>query len=179
MINKITNLINYEISLYPKAQLQDFYKLFFQDFFGPGHFIKDSASVKKYLDTELLEYTRKTPKQNTQNIACINNFLRVDICVVNENVSREDFIDIFIKSSRIKLSHKITWQKQWQIILGILLDMKPEFSTELELINRLAKESEFNSAIHHSEIYRKLYQPHYRLMSETLWQETLNKSTSP
>ena len=38
---------------YPRATLLDVYKSFFQDQFGPEHIVKDTLSVKNYLENEL------------------------------------------------------------------------------------------------------------------------------
>ena len=38
---------------YPAAQEQDLQKLVFQDTYGPGHLIKDSASCARYIEREM------------------------------------------------------------------------------------------------------------------------------
>ena len=40
---------------YPLSTLQDVYKSFYQEYFGPGHMISDTASVRRYLLHELSE----------------------------------------------------------------------------------------------------------------------------
>lgn len=38
---------------YPLCEQRDVYKNFFQDYFGPGHIVTDTASAAKYLRHEL------------------------------------------------------------------------------------------------------------------------------
>ena len=38
---------------YPESTLQDVYKAFYQEHFGPEHMISDTAAVRQYLDYEL------------------------------------------------------------------------------------------------------------------------------
>jgi len=52
---KINGLIKSEFELHPKAQLIDYYKLFFQGTFGPGHIISNKESAIKFLKNELDE----------------------------------------------------------------------------------------------------------------------------
>ena len=42
------NYINYHLKKYNEMTTQDIVKLLYQNHFGPGHFIKDLETVKKY-----------------------------------------------------------------------------------------------------------------------------------
>ena len=47
--------IERQMATYPQSTLQDIYKSFYQDRFGPGHMISDTASARNYLMRELSE----------------------------------------------------------------------------------------------------------------------------
>ena len=65
--DKIRKLIKSEFELHPKAQLKDYYKLFFQGTFGPGHIISSRSSARKFLQNEL-EETSIFEERDYQNI---------------------------------------------------------------------------------------------------------------
>ena len=72
---------------YPAAEATDLYKLVFQDLYGPGHLITDSAACARYIGEEvdgikdgpwrfpLYEYT-----------LCDSNFVRVNLVLVKNHV---------------------------------------------------------------------------------------------
>ena len=45
--------IERQLAVYPESTLQDVYKAFYQEHFGPEHMITDTAAVRNYLDYEL------------------------------------------------------------------------------------------------------------------------------
>ena len=47
--------IERQLTTYPESTLQDIYKSFYQEHFGPGHIISDTASARRYLMSELSE----------------------------------------------------------------------------------------------------------------------------
>ena len=51
--NRIKEAVCRQLEAYPQSSLRDLYKNFFQDRFGPGHIVSDTASAGKYLREEL------------------------------------------------------------------------------------------------------------------------------
>ena len=51
----IQTAIERQMATYPESTLQDIYKSFYQEHFGPGHIISDTASARRYLMRELSE----------------------------------------------------------------------------------------------------------------------------
>ena len=47
--------VRWQMQYYSKSRLIDLYKNFFQDKFGPGHMVADTASAGAYLRRELYE----------------------------------------------------------------------------------------------------------------------------
>ena len=165
-LDRIAELINSEFNLHPKAQLQDYYKLFFQDAFGPGHIIKDKTSAEKYLRIELEEASNFEEK-DFQNISSTNSFYRVNINVINkELISFENLLDAFIKSAKIEneISSK-EWLEEWGNIEQQILLMKIPMENIEKQSTELWKIIRSEQLISHSSIYRKTYSPHYRLIN--------------
>ena len=51
--DNIREAVERQLRDYPKSRLQDLYKSFFQDRFGPGHLVNDTSTAGKYLRYEL------------------------------------------------------------------------------------------------------------------------------
>lgn len=68
---------------YPESTLQDVYKSFFQDRFGPGHLISDTVAARKYLQQELKEMDgSEMPYYEPAGAG--ENYYRVNLAVIKE-----------------------------------------------------------------------------------------------
>lgn len=165
--SKIKKLLLSEYRLHPEAQIRDYYKLFFQDAFGPAHILNNRISAENYLKSELTEASN-FEEHDLQDIRCLNNYFRVNIkLIVNGKISFKKFLDLFIKSQ--KLDSRIAWD-QWQIIWDqieqTIISLNIPFKKEdLLEMRRISKTKEI---ISHSKIYKKNYHPHYRLIKKNL-----------
>ena len=165
----IIELIKKELGLYPQAELVDIYKLFYQDYFGCGHFFSDQESIITYLTDEInkLSLTKDTTPE-IQKIFCFNNFIRVDIRLVTMGyLTLNKLADLFWQSSRIKLDQPIPWHIHWQNICQIiakdnLLTCQPDKEKLEDFANN-------RNGVHHSAIYRQKYHPHYRIIHQDFW----------
>ena len=54
--NEIKKSVKFQMRNYPESTLQDIYKNFFQDAFGPGHLIEDAEASLNYLQIELGQF---------------------------------------------------------------------------------------------------------------------------
>ena len=80
---------------FPKSTLQDLYKSFFQDRFGPGHIIADEASAMRYLQYELATMDNPVgPLLEDHNI---------NICIYNQR---------FCDTYDIEVGAKVTIKKK-------------------------------------------------------------------
>ena len=69
---------------YPAAQEQDLQKLVFQDTYGPGHLIKDSASCARYIEREMETMESDEAFPLYEYTLCDSHFVRVNLRVVKE-----------------------------------------------------------------------------------------------
>lgn len=71
---------------YPAAEEQDLQKLLFQDTYGPGHLIKDSASCARYIREEasIMELPRVSDFPLYEYTLCDSNFVRVNLRVIKD-----------------------------------------------------------------------------------------------
>lgn len=51
----VNSAVASQMESYPESRLQDLYKFFFQDRFGPAHIIKDRQSAMDFILSELAE----------------------------------------------------------------------------------------------------------------------------
>lgn len=50
----VERVVKWQLENYPESRLTDLYKNFFQDKFGPGHMVADTASAGAYIRRESL-----------------------------------------------------------------------------------------------------------------------------
>ena len=145
----MNSYIKYHTTKYPHLTVQDQVKLLYQSYFGPGHFIKDIDTVKKYYINEINNLKYNINENLYEHIG--NNFVRVNISLYNNNFDSSYLIDAFYKSSLFDYNNKI---------------LKENFKKELNTIKDDGFLLKYNlDNVHHSLIYNKTYNPHYRVIN--------------
>jgi glyoxylase-like metal-dependent hydrolase (beta-lactamase superfamily II) len=173
----VREAVNEQLKNYPATRLQDIYKSFFQDYFGPGHLIPDAAAAKKYLQQELDAYS-ETAGAAVEATGCEGNFYRVNLSVVKENkIPFDIFLDAFVESANEGVAPPpAVWIAQWNKIVNILDGMSlnlPDYEADKAKLNELLSAGQY--VIHHSDAYEAQYQPHYRIISKTVFDKKLKK----
>jgi len=168
---QIRTAVEKQLKAYPKSTLQDLYKNFFQDYFGPGHIVSDIASAGAYLDRELASLEQASGAYY-EPTGYNGNFYRVNLSVVKEGIiSRDVLFDAFIRS--VINFQPITieeWKKEWAIIDSVILRMNLSlinYTVEREKIFSLLDEGKF--VMHHSELFSNEYDPHYRIVGRDIF----------
>jgi hypothetical protein len=175
--NEIRRAVEEQLKEYPESRLQDLYKSFFQDEFGPGHMIDDIAFAREYFDLELEDMVSRG-RHNAESCGLGNNFVRVPMDLVKDGLIKdEDFFKAFMDSSLdFKVPDKLAWRKKWGLIekeierMGLQI---PDLEKDNKAILRMIDLGE--PAIHHSDGYNKAYDPHYRIMGKKQWEELAKK----
>lgn len=68
---------------YPAAEPQDLYKLVFQDLYGPGHLLTDSAACAYYIGNEVGSMPDSNGMPDYEYTLCDSNFVRVNLLLVS------------------------------------------------------------------------------------------------
>lgn len=165
-------LIRQELNLFPKANLQDIYKLFYQDFFGPSHFIPEKESAKIMIEREIKKSSTRTIHYDILPVFSVNKFLRVDLSILKSDLDVHQFSEIFFLSTKIKIHQPFQWKKQWDNIMKTVEKNYPDLLKNISSVNEMKKCSIQNLTVHHSRIYNLEYQPHYRLIAECIWKKS-------
>lgn len=162
MNKQIEKIIKAELALHPRASLQDFYKLFFQSFFGAEHALTDPDSARKYFDNELENLPQKSDLM-IQDISVNFSIYRVNLhAIVSRLISSEELFEAFLKSTQTHIkTSKEEWPDIWKRIEDILTPILKPSKIESEKLYDVAKNG---NTVHHSQIYKKLYSPHYRII---------------
>jgi len=163
----IHNAILEEMHLHPEARLVDIYKFFFQGTFGPGHIIRDKQSALNYLQNELQSMT-DFDSVLWQPVGYNKQYYRISLGLVKEGrLSEEELFNAFVQSTDSSTLPSIEeWIKEWNFVLNIIEAMNLKiinYEEDKSILDDMLKEG--NILVHHSNIYRNLYHPHYRVVN--------------
>ena len=172
----VRSAIERQLTTYPESTLQDIYKSFYQEHFGPGHIISDTASARRYLMRELSEMG-KTQSPYFEPTGSQGDYVRVYLsAVADSRITAEQLLDAFVRSANSRQKPVVSWMEKWQAIISIIQANKMEiegFETDLPLLTEAARN---NQAVHHSRRYNVAYHPHYRIVERSIFEKELKPS---
>ncbi|RLC49536.1 MAG: hypothetical protein DRZ79_05835 [Candidatus Cloacimonadota bacterium] len=176
MIDKIEQLVLSEFRLHPEATLVDYYKLFFQGTFGPAHLLQNKEKAFEYLKTEIERNTR-FETHYWQNISYLSEFYRINLKIVKDKkISVEQLFSLFSESGNFASVLSVEdWKKEWAKILTVIQKLNlplQNFPEDLEFIRHSFQKNNF--VFHHSEIYRRKYHPHYRIIGKDQFEKLIS-----
>ena len=158
------------VSTYPQATLQDLYKTCYQDFFGPGHMVTDSAAALAYIREEVKGLKDERMKElksegvKDELTGFRHRFVRLDLRrVALGELSEQEVLRRFMDAANTATPVHNDWPGEWKQIEAIALQVHPQWqdSTLQEALHEAAAKK---AAVHHSESYRSTYKPHYRII---------------
>ena len=172
----VRSAIERQLVTYPESTLQDIYKSFYQEHFGPGHIISDTASARRYLMKELSEMGKNQPPY-FEPTGSQGDYIRVYLsAVANSLITTEQLLDAFVRSANSRQEPTVSWMEKWETIVSIIQANKMEiegFETDLPLLTEAAQN---NQAVHHSRRYNEAYHPHYRIVERSIFEIELKPS---
>ena len=165
--------IERQMATYPESTLQDIYKSFYQEHFGPGHIISDTASARRYLMRELSEMG-ETSSPYFEPTGSQGDYVRVYLSAVADSlITAEQLLDAFVRSANSRQEQNVNWIDKWETIVSIIQANKIElegFETDLPLLTEAVRNSQ---AVHHSHRYNEAYHPHYRIVERSIFESEL------
>jgi len=165
--------IDRQVAHYPLSSLQDVYKSFYQDRFGPGHMITDTAAFNAYSLHELAVAAEDTvPNPYYEPVGAKGQYIRVYLRCVHEGlITKEQLFDAFLRSAVPASQPRQSWADEWghieQAAQAIGITATDE---ERQALLQAAQEQR---AVHHSDRYRNAYHPHYRIIEKTIFENEL------
>ena len=161
------------ISQYPQATLQDVYKSFYQERFGPGHMIPNVENARNYLMSETEQATENTGAYY-EPTGSEGKYVRIYLNAVSDGkISAEQLLDAFVESANHVEPRNDKWADEWNEIVGVIEEKNIPVTMSEELKQLLKECSEKEEAVHHSETYEKAYRPHYRIVEHNIFEKNL------
>ena len=165
--------IDRQMTTYPESTLQDIYKSFYQDRFGPGHMISDTTSARQYLMKELSEMTDVSESYFEQT-GSEGRFVRVYLSAIADSlITPEQLLNAFIRSANMGQTSSMDWENEWTQIVGVISKYGIEVNGFEADTAMLHKASQNRQAIHHSRAYNAAYHPHYRIVERSIFENEL------
>ena len=138
-------------------QAEDIYKLAYQFYFGPSHFINDKEKAYSFLIKEAKECTSKEIE-----VTDLGEYARISL--INDKEYLSSLFNAFYESAKTSDKSIHDFVDLLEICSGYLKESTDLFNAFIELKERM-KELKY-PAISHSEIYRDNYHPCYRLINK-------------
>ena len=160
---------------YPHSTLQDIYKSFFQDNFGPGHAVPDSAQAAAWLHGELAKVERLDVPLY-EPTGCNGNYYRVSLAAIASGKLQADaLLSAFLRSVRaVQPSEVAAWAKNWEQIESVIAAMElplPNYDADAAAIKEMLSKGHY--AVHHSRLYNEHYAPHYRIIAKDIFEKEI------
>ena len=167
----IKQAVRTQIEEFPATNLLDIYKSFFQDKFGPGHIVADTAAARRYIVSEL-ESAKTYNSHYFEPTGLGENFYRVSLAAVADSIVPLDiYCDAFYRSVRdIDPVEIEQWKEEWGRTLRVVEKMNldlPDFEENAAAIDSMLNKGKYVS--HHSERYNQYHTPHYRLFKKDIF----------
>lgn len=173
---EIEKSVKFQLRNFPESSLQDIYKNFFQDAFGPGHLLENPEESLNYLQIELGEMKEGKLKTKVIPLGYKNNFVRVELSLIKDKViSYDEFAKAFIESGTFFESpDPEEWSAEWTHILKVIESMNldiPNFNEDKEKLSQMMEKGDF--VVHHSQAFIDAYDPHYRIIYKEIFDKEL------
>ena len=172
---RIEQAVKTLISQYPEATLQDVYKSFYQERFGPGHMIPNVENARNYLMSEM-EQASENNGAYYEPTGSDGRYVRIYLnAVADGKISAEQLLDAFVESANNVEPRSDKWADQWTNIVKVIEKKQLPVAASDELKQLLKECSEQDEAVHHSEAYNQVYRPHYRIVERNIFEQQLKR----
>lgn len=147
---------------YPKLQVQDILKFLHQSTFGCEHLVSSLETATEYIEKE---YATLCPKEEASIEPLDGNYSRVPISYLNQGLCADTLAKLFVASSKKEKDGVNQLVQKIKVVKELILDGKLPFS--IHEFESMVEEWEKNGypALHHSDDFRTLYRPAYRVIA--------------
>lgn len=152
---------------HPHACAQDLYKFLHQAVYGPGHAIPNPQAAAMYLERELADLGPPLEREaSCEILGGEPELVRVNLRpFVAAGGNPELLLDAFVASADTGRGN--TQRMQFVLRLAsswLRCASRPDLSQDLEILAADLAENDY-PAIHHSDDYREIYRPAYRVVT--------------
>lgn len=157
---------------YPASTLQDIYKSFFQDRFGPGHIVADTAQAAAYLRRELESVDNLDVKLYEPTGEHCNYYRVALAAIANGKVPFDTYLSCFLRSvCEVEAVDVEEWATEWALKEKVIASMDlglPGYAEDAAAIEEMLSTGHY--AVHHSKQYNGHYAPHYRIIAKDIFE---------
>ena len=157
---------------YPASTLQDIYKSFFQDRFGPGHIVADTAQAAVYLRHELESVDNLDVKLYEPTGEHCNYYRVALAAIASGKVPFDTYLSCFLRSVReVEAVDVEVWAAEWALKEKVIASMDlglPGCAEDAAAIEEMLSSGHY--AVHHSKQYNAHYAPHYRIIAKDIFE---------
>jgi hypothetical protein len=159
---------------YPLMGSPDWIKLVYQSAFGAEHLFADLDSVERYFHAE---FSGTKPARSVPLLEDLGgDLLRVNFAPYKAaGFSEADLFELFVRSALPSSGKEARFAQDIAILEAFLGKTKGSPARAAFEKDYAAYREQGLHPLHHSEIYRKAYDPHYRLVSQDEWALFLNR----
>lgn len=164
------------LNRFPESQLQDIYKSCFQDVYGPGHIISDTAKCLQYILSELESTDVDSSLPAYELCGVEGNFVRVNLSVVKGGkITAEQLVDALIRSAaNVKPMPIYDWRGTWdRLMVAIRKQAPPSWAIDQDAgrIRQLLDGGKY--VMHHSSQFNQAYNYHYRIIRRDIFEQEI------
>jgi hypothetical protein len=163
---QLKRTIQVELELFPKVQAQDLAKLLYQAAYGPQHAVSDPEGLYEWLNQEMKVLSPHPSEPLLQPVWLHHPMFRLHLARATHNLMDiQQIHELFLQScSEPTPLLPFSWNELVEMSCHLLNQLSQEYNSTLSHELKTLAFSQLGP-FHHSEFYRKMYTPHYRLVS--------------
>ncbi len=157
----IEELILSHCQMYPGMQVVDCIKLLYQNEFGAEHLMEDTAYFEDSLQKEMNLVATEKP---IPHVDIGDGLYRINLSGLCDDISVQTLARLCVFSAQNHTGDKNRYLQKLAVLQEMIESARlPYTSKDVDVIKQHI--SEGCPAVHHSERFRQLYRPHYRLLN--------------
>ncbi|NMP36844.1 MAG: hypothetical protein GX051_01770 [Clostridiales bacterium] len=161
-MNETAKLIDAHLTLYPDLQPEDIYKLVYQNEFGGGHLINDLNECRDRIISEL--YCTRDDKLSPLYTDIGNSRVRLEMKNPEVRALGADTLCRIFACSSERMGTVESFEKKLDEVSAHLASKYPFMSSHFNNYIKDRRREKY-PAVSHSEKYRQLYSPSYRVIN--------------
>ncbi len=161
-MKELESIMKHHAKAYPLMEPTDAVKLIYQNEFGGGHLIRDTASVREYLRREYAGTVHNPSLPRYESIG--NGLVRVNLGALDEE-ELDDLAEAFISSANSHRGSLPRFLEKLEVLRA--LTAAGVFGFDVNKLNAYLEDYAKTGypMVSHSETYRNAYRPAYRVVS--------------
>lgn len=163
----LLKLLQRHLDWYPRLELQDAYKLIYQGTMGPEHMVATRQEFTRRLEAEFERIAPNLEQHLLEPVRADQALFRLNLGAFKARLDHiEGLIPLLLQTSKLISGSRAELVETWTVFTRLCGRGEMDaFQTGAVQQFSYWLEQEDYPTVHHSEIYRREYQPAYRLIS--------------